>query len=85
MTDQSNIASRKAGPVHDPDERPVSYGKRWAILIGFAALVLGAAASVNHKADQPNEPPAAAAATAPAPASTNAVLPPTAPAAKSGG
>jgi|tagenome__1003787_1003787.scaffolds.fasta_scaffold20708471_3 hypothetical protein len=86
MTHRSDIASREAGPVLDPDERPVSYGKRWAILIGFAVVVLGAAASINHKADQPNdEPPAAAAAKAPAPASTNAVLPPGAPATKSGG
>ena len=36
----------------DPDERPASNGKRWAILIGFAALVSIAAASINHKGDQ---------------------------------
>ena len=35
-----------------PDERPASSGKRWAILIGFAALVSIAAASINHRGDQ---------------------------------
>jgi hypothetical protein len=69
----------------DPDERPASSSKRWAILVGFAVVVLGAAASVNHRADKVDAPPAAAATTAPAPGSTNAVLPPSAPAAKSGG
>ena len=86
MTDQSNMANREAGPVLDPNERPASNGKRWAILIGFAALVSIAAASINHKGDQRNEPPAASTATAPAPGSTNAVLPQGAPpATKSGG
>ena len=85
MTDQSNIADRAAGPMLDPDERPASSSKRWAILVGFAVVVLGAAASVNHRADKVDAPPAAAATTAPAPGSTNAVLPPSAPAAKSGG
>ena len=85
MTDQSNIADRAAGPVLDPDARPPSTGKRWAILIGFAVVALGAAASVNHRSDKADEPPAASAAQAPAPGSTNAVLPPSAPATKSGG
>jgi hypothetical protein len=85
MTDQSNITNREAGSMLDPDDRPASSGKRWAILIGFAALVSIAAASVNHRGDQRNEPPAASTATAPAPGSTNAVLPQGAPATKSGG
>ena len=85
MTDPTNIASREPGPVLDPGERPVSNGKRWAVLIGFAAVVSLVAASVNHRNDQPSEPPAAATATQPAPGSTNAVLPQSAPAAKSGG
>ena len=49
------------------------------------AVLFLAAASINHKGDQQNEPPAASNATAPAPGSTNAVLPQGAPAAKSGG
>lgn len=85
MTDETSIASRPTGPTLGPDERPASSGKRWAILIGFAVIVFGAAASVNHRTDKADEPPAAAAATAPAPASTNAVLPAGAPATKSGG
>jgi len=85
MTDQSNIADRATGPVLNSEERAASRGKRWAILIGFAVIALGAAASVNHRADKADQPPAAAAAQAPAPGSTNAVLPPSAPAAKSGG
>lgn len=85
MTDPTNIANRDAGPVLDPDERPASNGKRWAILIGFAAVVFIAAASVNHRGDQRNEPPAASTAAQPAPGSTNAVLPQGAPATKSGG
>jgi hypothetical protein len=84
MTEQTDIASRQTGPAADPDA-PASSGKRWAILIGFAVVVLGAAASVNHRADKADQPPAAAAAQSPAPGSTNAVLPPTAPATKSGG
>ena len=48
-------------------------------------IVFGAAVSINHRTDQADEPPAASSATAPAPATTNAVLPPGAPAAKSGG
>jgi hypothetical protein len=86
MTDPTTIADRTAGPVLDPDERPASNGKRWAILIGFAAVVSIAAASVNHRSDKPaEEPPAAAAAKQQPPGSTNAVLPQGAPAAKSGG
>jgi hypothetical protein len=85
MTDQTNIASREAGPALAPDERPASSGKRWAILLGFAAAVFVAAASINHSTDKADQPPAATAAQAPAPASTNAVLPPASPAAKSGG
>ena len=62
-----------------------STGKKWAILLGFAAFVFLVVASVNHKGDQPSAPPAASTATAPAPGSTNAVLPQGAPATKSGG
>jgi hypothetical protein len=61
-----------------------STGKKWAILLGFAAFVFLVVASVNHKGDQPAAPPAAATAAAPAPGSTNAVLPQGAPATKSG-
>jgi hypothetical protein len=85
MTDFDSVASRQPGPVLDPDERPAGTEKRWAILLGFAAAVLIGAASINHSSDKADQPPAAATTTAPAPASTNAVLPPTAPAAKSGG
>jgi hypothetical protein len=85
MTDPTNISNREAGPVLDPDERPASSGKRWAILIGFAAVVSLAAASVNHRSDKADAPPAAAAAKQQAPSSTNAVLPQGAPATKSGG
>lgn len=85
MTDRGNIADRETGPVLAPEERPGSSAKRWAILLGFAAAVFIAAASINHRSDKPDQPPAASTATAPAPASTNAVLPPGAPAAKSGG
>jgi len=85
MTDQSNIQNRETGPLLDPDERPASSAKRWAILIGFAAVLFIAAASINHRGDPQNVPPAASTATAPAPASTNAVLPQGAPATKSGG
>ena len=85
MTDQNNMASRGAGPVLEPGERPASEGRRWAILLGFAAVAFLAAASVNHKADQPDAPPAAAAATDPAPASTSAVAPQPAPSTRSGG
>jgi hypothetical protein len=85
MTDQSNLAERAAGPTLDADERAASRGKRWAILIGFAVIVFGGAASVNHRSDKAEQPPAASAAQAPAPGSTNAVLPPSAPATKSGG
>jgi hypothetical protein len=85
MANQSNIANRGAGPALAPDDRPTGDRKRWAILIGFSTIVLLAAASVNHRSDKPDEPPAAAAATQPAPASTNAVLPQGAPATKSGG
>jgi hypothetical protein len=85
MTEQTDIASRQTAPDIDPDERPASSGKRWAILIGFAVVVFGAAASVNHRSDKQDQPPAASAAQAPAPGSTNAVLPSSAPATKSGG
>jgi hypothetical protein len=85
MTDQRDMANRAAGPALDPDERPMSSTKRWAILIGFAAVVSIAAASVNHRSDKQDEPPAAAAAKQAPPGSTNAVLPLGAPAAKSGG
>lgn len=85
MTDQSNIADRAAGPVLDPEDQPASSGKRWAILIGFAAVVLGAAASVNHRSDKADAPPAAAAAKQEPPGSTNAVLPQGAAPTKSGG
>jgi hypothetical protein len=85
MTDQSNIADRAAGPMLDSDQRPASSAKRWAILAGFAVVALGIAASVNHRGVHQDEPPAASAANAPAPGSTNAVLPQNAPATKSGG
>ena len=85
MTDPGNIANRATGPALDPDERPASSGKRWAILLAFAVIVVGAATSINHRADKADQPPAASAAQAPAPANTNAVLPPGAPATKSGG
>ena len=62
-----DIANREAGPLLAPDERPASSGKRWAILIGFAALMFLAVFSINHKGDQPNAPPAAT-ATGPTPA-----------------
>jgi len=84
MTEQTDFASRQSGPTVDP-HAPASSGKRWAILIGFAVIVFGAAASVNHRTDKADQPPAAAAAQSPAPGSTNVVLPPTAPATKSGG
>ncbi len=85
MTDPGNIADRETGPVLEPDERPAGSGKRWAILIGFAALVSIAAASVNHRGDTREEPPAAAAAKQEPPGSTNAVLPQGAAPTKSGG
>jgi len=85
MTDETSIARRETGPALEPDERPASSGKRWAILIGFAVVVFGAAASVHHRGDQQTEPPAAVAAKQQAPGSTNAVLPQGAPATKAGG
>jgi len=85
MNDQSDLAERTTRPTLDADQRAASRGKRWAILIGFAVIALGAAASVNHRSDKAEQPPAAAAAQAPAPGSTNAVLPQAAPATKSGG
>jgi hypothetical protein len=86
MTDPTNIADREAGPMLDSDQHPASNGKRWAILIGFAAVVSIAAASVNHRNDKPaEEPPAAAAAKQQPPGSTNAVLPQGAAPTKSGG
>src|SRR4029077_18055986 len=56
MTDPDNIANRATGPVLDPDERPASNAKRWAILLGFAAAVFIAAASINHR-DAPGAGP----------------------------
>jgi hypothetical protein len=85
MTDPTDIAGREAGPTLDPDERPASSGRRWAILIAFAVVALGAAASVNHRSDKQDEPPAASAAKQQAPGTTNAVLPQGAPGTKSGG
>ena len=85
MTDPGNIANREPGPVLEPDQRPMSTAKSWAILLGFAAVVFLGAASINHKGDQRNKPPAASTAAQPAPGSTNAVLPQGAPATKSGG
>jgi hypothetical protein len=85
MADPNNIADRDAGPLLEPGERPMSEGKRWAILLGFTAVVFLAAFSVNHKADQGDAPPAAATATQPAPPSTSAVAPQPAPAPPSGG
>jgi hypothetical protein len=84
MTDETQLANRDAGPSLDPSQPPASEGKRWAILIGFAAIVLLAAASINHNEGR-NEPPAAVTAQQPAPASTNAVAPQPAPAPNSGG
>jgi hypothetical protein len=85
MTDPNNIADRDAGPLLAPGERPMSEGKRWAILLGFAAIVFAAAFSIDHKADQGSAPPAAATATQPAPPSTSAVAPQPTPAPRSGG
>ena len=76
MTMSNDIANREPGPLLEPDERPASTGKRWAILIGFAALVFLAVFSINHKGDQPNAPPAAT-ATGPTPAAP--VTPPATP------
>ena len=85
MADPTNMADREAGPLLEPGERPMSEGKRWAILLGFAAVVFAAAFSVNHEADQGSAPPAAATASQPAPPSTSAVAPQPAPAAPSSG
>ncbi len=71
-----DIANREPGPLLDPDERPASNGKRWAILIGFAALVFLFVFSVYHKGDQPDALPAAT-ATGPTPAAP--VTPPATP------
>src|ERR1044072_7946296 len=56
-----DIANREAGPLLEPNQRPASSAKRWAILLGFAALVFLFAFSVNHQGDQPAAPPAATA------------------------
>jgi len=64
----NDIADRDAGPALAPNERPMGTGKRWAILLGFAALVMGAALSVDHKNDARDAPPPNAAA--PGPTST---------------
>ena len=85
MTDETTMTNLQTAPALDPDERPATSGKRWAILVGFAAVALIAAASVNHRGDKQDQPPAAAAANAPAPASSNAVLPQGAAPTKSGG
>ena len=71
-----DMANREAGPLLEPNERPASSAKRWAILIGFAAAVFLLAFSVNHKGGQPSEPPAAT-ATGPTPAGP--VAPPATP------
>ena len=71
-----DIANREAGPLLEPDERPASSAKRWAILIGFAALMFVAVFSISHKGDQPPVPPAAT-ATGPTPAAP--VTPPATP------
>jgi hypothetical protein len=76
MSNQHDIANREAGPLIEPGERPASSAKRWAILIGFAALVFLFAFSINHKGDQQSAPPAAT-ATGPTPAAP--VTPPPAP------
>ena len=76
MSDQQDIANREAGPLLDPNERPASSGKRWTILIGFAAAVFLMVFSINHKGDQPNAPPAAT-ATGPTPGAP--VTPPATP------
>jgi hypothetical protein len=85
MTDPNNIADREAGPLLEPAERTMSEGKRWAILLGFAAVVFAAAFSIDHSVDQGSAPPAAATASQPAPPSTSAVAPQPAPAAPSSG
>ena len=69
-------ANREAGPLLEPNERPASNAKRWAILIGFAAVMFLAVVSINHKGDQPSAPPAAS-ATGPTPAGP--VTPPATP------
>lgn len=76
MSLQNDIASREAGPLLEPGERPASSAKRWAILIGFAVIVFAAVFSINHNNDQPAAPPAAT-ATGPTPAAP--VSPPPAP------
>jgi hypothetical protein len=76
MAMSNDIANREAGPLLEPDERPAGSGKRWAILIGSAALMFLAVFSINHKGDQPSAPPAAT-ATGPTPAAP--VTPPATP------
>ena len=76
MSNQQDIANREAGPLLEPNERPASSAKRWAILIGFAAIMFLAVFSISHKGDQPAAPPAAT-ATGPTPAAP--VTPPTTP------
>ena len=85
MTNETNTAAGEPGYAVEPDAPPASSTKRWAILIGFAAVVSIAAASVNHRTDKADEPPAAAAAKQEPPGSTNAVLPQGAAPTKSGG
>jgi hypothetical protein len=83
MADPNNIADRNAGPLLETGERPMSEAKRWAILLGFAAIVFTAALSIDHSVDQGSAPPATA--TQPAPPSTSAVAPQPTPAPASGG
>lgn len=80
MSDPNDIASREAGPLLEPNEKQQGEGRRWAILVGFAAMVMLAALSVNHNNDAPSAPPAASTATAP-----GLVTAPPAPAPPSGG
>jgi hypothetical protein len=76
MAMSNDIANREAGPLLEAGERPAGTGKRWAILIGFAALMFLAVASISHKGDETNAPPAAT-ATGPTPAAP--VTPPATP------
>lgn len=77
----NDIASREAGPLLEPGERPASSGKRWAILVAFAAVMFLGVASISHKGNDPAPPPAATTATGPTPAAP--VTPPATP--QSGG
>ena len=70
----NDIRDRSAGPTLGQTERSQGDGKRWAILLGFAACAALAVFSVNHRNDTPATPSPATAA-APAPVAT----PPAAP------